>query len=203
MKYLQDKLVHGIGRKGETYKSHDGIKPLKEYEHWAGLLRRCGLKYQSVNAAYSEVTCSINFKSYTFFYEWCQEQAGFGNRDEKGMLWQLDKDILVKGNRLYSEDTCVFVPKRLNTIFLKNKSQRGVYLIGTGWSKRDKMFYPLKRDRNGKQVYAGMFKDEMEAFLVYKKSREELIKEVANEYKEQLDTRAYTALMNYQVEETD
>lgn len=197
------KLVHGIGSKGTTYKSWDGEKLLKEYDQWVGMIRRCSLKFQSSNIAYEGVTCSEDFKSYTFFYEWCQEQIGFKNKDDRGMLWQLDKDVLIKGNKIYSEDTCVFVPKHLNTIFLKNKNQRGTHLIGTGWSKRDELFYPIKRDRNGKSLYAGMFKDESEAFLVYKKHREALIQEIANDYKTQLDPRAYQALMNYQVEMTD
>ena len=58
-------------------------------------------------------------------------------------------------------------------------------------------------DRDGKKRFLGCFNTPQEAFQAYKTFKEALIKEVANEYKEQLDSRVYEALMNYEVNEND
>ena len=117
-----NKLVHGIGFKGMDYPSYDGEKMLKEYDLWKSMLHRCTKEYGFKRSAYAGVTCSENFKSYSFFYEWCNKQVGFKNVDEKGNYWQLDKDLLIKGNKVYSEDVCVFVPQKLP---LSPDGQRG------------------------------------------------------------------------------
>lgn len=58
-------------------------------------------------------------------------------------------------------------------------------------------------NKNGKLIGLGYFDSELEAFLVYKEAKEAYIKDVANKWKEQIDQRAYNALMNYEVEITD
>ena len=49
----------------------------------------------------------------------------------------------------------------------------------------------------------GVYNTPGEAFLAYKQAKEAYIKEVANKWKDQIDPRAYNALINYQVEITD
>ena len=55
----------------------------------------------------------------------------------------------------------------------------------------------------GKQEKLGCFNNELEAFNAYKDAKEAFIKEQANNWKSQIDIRAYNALMNYRVEITD
>lgn len=57
------------------------------------------------------------FKGFQEFAEWCQSEYGYMNVEQNGRFWQLDKDILVSGNMVYSPDTCCFVPNRINSVF--------------------------------------------------------------------------------------
>jgi len=192
-------LVHGVGTKGMDYPAKVCNKVLKEYAAWKNMLRRCNPRYSLASPTYIGVTCSENFKSYTFFYEWCQKQVGFGLVDEGGNCWQLDKDILVKGNKIYSEDTCVFVPARINLLLIKCNASRGEFPVGVSWHKIHKKFQSKCRTGGKERKFLGYFNTPQESFQAYKTFKETLIKEVANEYKDRLDRRAYEALMNYEV----
>lgn len=196
-------LVYGVGVKGMKYHAKCSGKTLREYFLWQGVLFRCTQKFWSKRPSYDGCTASENFKSYTFFYEWCQKQVGFGNKDENGRYWHLDKDLLVKGNRLYSETTCAFVPQRINSLLIKCDSARGEYLVGVSWREDKNKFASQCRLGGGKRKLLGYFLTAQEAHQAYKLFKEALIKEVANEYKTQLDPRVYEALMNYEVDVND
>ena len=114
---------------------------------------------------------------------------------------ELDKDILNKGNKVYSPDTCVYVPQSINSLFTKSDKVRGEYPIGV-YKQKDKYVAQLNKG-NGKQIYLGSYSTPEEAFQAYKQAKEEYIKEVANEYKDKIPYRLYEALMNYEVEIDD
>lgn len=198
-----NKLVHGIGFKGMDYQSYDGEKMLKEYSLWKGMLLRCTNKYWIKKPTYENVTCSENFKSYTFFYEWCNRQVGFKNVDEKGNYWQLDKDLLLKGNKLYSENVCVFVPQKLNLLLIKYDAKRGDYPLGVSWCEKRGKFQTGCKDYLGVSRNLGRYCTVEESFQAYKTFKEMTIKQAVEGYKEVLDERVYQALLNYTVEITD
>ena len=158
--------------------------------------------YKKKNPTYEGCEVSDKFKSYEYFYEWCHSQIGFDN-DGNGNPFHLDKDLLVKGNKIYSESTCVFLPREINQILVKREASRGEHLIGVYWNKKDKAFIAQVSKSKGKQEHLGSFKTEIEAFNAYKVAKEAFIKEQANKWKSQIDPRAYEALMNYTVEITD
>ena len=191
--------VYGIGIVGTKYLISEGGVLTKEYMLWKSMLKRCYSDvYKKKRPTYIGCEVSNKFKSYEYFYEWCNKQVGFGNKD-----WHLDKDLLIKGNKIYSENTCVFIPKEINSMLIKSDKKRGEYLIGVCWHKKDKAFIAQVNKNKGKQEYLGSFKTETEAFNAYKVAKENFIKEQANKWKSQIDLRAYEALMNYQVEITD
>jgi hypothetical protein len=198
-----NRLVCGIGIKGDKYPSWNGVEMLKEYSLWTDMLLRCTNKVLRKHPTYEGVTCSENFKSYTFFYEWCNQQKGFNEKDKNSRKWSLDKDLLIRGNKCYSEGVCCFVPQRINTLLIKCDASRGDWPIGIYWNKATSKYKASCNNGTGKQTYLGLFNTPQEAFLAYKIYKEALIKEVANEYKEQLDYRVYEALMNYEVNEND
>ena len=192
--------VCGMGIVGYKYgvTNGDGIH-CAEYVYWKSMLNRCNSKlYKSRRPTYEVCTISENFKHYEYFYEWCNKQIGFSVDD-----FQLDKDLLVKGNKIYSEETCLFLPKEVNTLLTRREALRGEYLIGVYWSNTNKAFVARVAKNKGKQEYLGSFKTEIEAFKAYKKAKESFVKEQAEKWKGKIDDRAYNALMNYQVEITD
>ena len=191
--------VHGVGVLGTKYPSKvNGVKT-KEYELWHSMLTRCYSDvYKKKNQTYISCEVSNNFKSYEYFYEWCNKQISFGV-DGNGNPFQLDKDLLIKGNKIYSENTCVFIPKEINSMLIKSDKKRGEYLIGVCWHKKDKTFKATVRRNKGKPEYLGSFKTEIEAFNAYKQVKENFIKEQANKWKSHIDERAYLALINYEV----
>lgn len=95
---------------GTKYPVSEGGKDTKEYILWKGMLERCySTTLKKKYPTYEGCEASENFKSYEYFYEWCQKQIGFANKD-----WQLDKDLLIKkGNKVYNESTCVLYLKEL------------------------------------------------------------------------------------------
>ena len=191
--------VHGIGILGAKYPVSEDGRDTKEYTLWTHVLQRCysdALKKKY--PTYEGCEVSNNFKSYEYFYEWCHRQIGFDNEG-----WQLDKDLLTKGNKVYSESTCVFLPKEINSVLTKSTASRGEHLIGVCWNKTRKAFVAKVNKNKGKQEHLGYFKTELEAYNAYKTAKEAFVKEQANKWKDKIDVRAYEALMNYQVEVDD
>ena len=187
--------VDGVGVVGTKYPTMINGRNTKEYGLWQNMLTRCyNDTYKNKQPTYIGCEVSNNFKNYEYFYEWCQNQIGFNNEG-----WQLDKDLLVKGNKVYSEDTCVFLPKEINSVLTKSTATRGEHLIGVCWNKKGKAFVARARKNKGKQEHLGFFNTEIEAFNAYKQAKEYYLKELANKWKSQIDERAYNALMNYEV----
>ena len=191
--------VYGIGVLGTKYPSRVNGIITKEHTLWVGMLQRCySDSYQKKHPTYIGCEVSDNFLHYEYFYDWCQKQVGFGKRG-----FQLDKDLLTKGNKVYSEDSCVFIPSEINTVLIKSTASRGEHLIGVYWSKTKKAFIAQVGKSKGKQEHLGRFKTEIEAFEAYKQAKESFVKEQAEKWKGKIDNRAYDTLMSYKVEITD
>ena len=190
--------VYGVGILGNKYPSAIVGRNTKEYELWNNMLRRCYSDNSKKNhPTYEGCKVSENFKSYEYFYEWCHKQVGFNKE------WHLDKDLLIKGNKVYSEYTCVFIPQEINSLLVKSTALRGKHLIGVSWCKKANAFKASVNKNKGKQEHLGYFKTELEAYNAYKQAKESFVKEQAEKWKSQIDTRAYNALMNYEVNVDD
>ena len=191
--------VFGVGILGTKYPSKINSRNTKEYDLWYSMLRRCySDNSKKKRPTYEGCKVSDKFKSYEYFYEWCHSQIGFGNEG-----WHLDKDLLVKGNKVYNEDSCIFLPQEVNTLLTKCTASRGEYLIGVSWYSKSKTFIAQVNKNKGKPENLGYFKTEIEAFNAYKTAKESFVKEQAEKWKGKIDERAYNALMNYEVEITD
>jgi len=113
---------------------------------------------------------------------------------------ELDKDIICKGNKVYSPQTCIFVQHTINSLFTKRQNDRGTLPCGVTFVNGKYM----AQCRNNKiKKYLGIFKTKELAFNAYKIFKENFIQETANKYKSQLPTNLYTAMMNYVVEISD
>lgn len=172
----------------------------KEYRLWNNMINRCyndNLRQQ--HETYADCTVSEEWRYLSNFKDWCNRQIGF---EQEG--WCLDKDILVKGNKVYGEETCCFVPAEINTLILKADRIRGKYPIGVyhDTSKVHKRF-SARVSKDGKHKRFGSYLTPEEAFYIHKKEKESYIKEIANKWKDQIDPRVYEALMNWTIEITD
>ena len=119
---------------------------------------------------------------------------------------EIDKDILCKGNKIYSPQTCIIVPQRINKLFTKSNKLRGDLPIGVYYNKQNKKYRSqISKIENGKKqrVYLGLYNTPQEAFESYKKAKENYIKQVADEYKLYIPKELYDAMYDYRVEITD
>lgn len=190
------KLVYGVGVNDRKYLAGVRGKPTKEYDLWRGLLKRCyHLKYQKRNPTYAHCQASENFKSYSYFHEWCQSQIGFGQSN-----FQLDKDLIQRRNKLYSEDTCLFLPRELNLLLINCKASRGSLPIGVT-TRKGKFLVQCSTGQPSQAI--GTFDTLEPAFQAYKQVKEAYIKFKAEQWKEFIDPRAYAALLAYEVLITD
>jgi hypothetical protein len=183
------KSVYGVGYLGIDYK-----KSTKIYQTWQGMLKRCyDKKYQVKFPTY--ICCSVDERWHNFqvFAEWFES-----NYREN---FALDKDILVKGNKVYSPETCAFVPQEINSLFLKRKAKRGSLPIGVRAWKNKFIAHGVNID--GKRTTLGYFDTANESFQAYKIPREHHIKRVAEKWRGKMDERVYDAMINYEIEITD
>jgi len=133
----------------------------------------------------------------TNFIEDVSQMKGYGLKE-----WQLDKDILHKGNQLYSKYTCCFVPFEVNLLLTKSDRIRGEYPVGVNFHKATGRFRAYLAI-NGRPKHLGLFTTPEEAFQVYKLAKEAYIKVVAEKWKHLLDERVFQALMTYDVNIND
>lgn len=186
------RLVMGVGVNDRSCPAKLEGKTRKEYVLWNNMLNRCyNAKYHEAKPTYIGCSVSEKFKHYSYFYDWCQLQVGFGIID-----FHLDKDLLLKHNKIYSEDKCVFIPKDLNMLLIKRQLYRGDLPIGVAKSGNN---YSVKCRAYGAVKCIGTFNTYELAFNAYKTFKEAHIKELAEKYKDNIDPRAYKALMNYEV----
>ena len=192
-------LVCGVNDKTRPTKVDS--KHVKEYQLWQDMLRRCfSEKLKTRCPTYKDCNVSDSFLSYSFFYDWCQEQIGFGNIDENGRYWHLDKDLLFIGNKLYSETTCVFVPQEINSFFVDRGNDRGDYPVGVNFDKAIGKF-KARCTVGGKQQHLGLFNTAEEAFAAYKPFKEALCKQLALKWQHEIDPRLFNVMMNWSVKD--
>ena len=195
IKCVYESRTFGVGYTGEgKYKTSENGKLTKCYEVWQNMLERCyDNKYKEKHLTYEHCEVCKEWYNFQNFAKW-HENNYYTVRDE---VMCLDKDILFKGNKIYSPETCMIVPQTINTLFIKCDKLRGNLPIGVS-IKRNK--YRATLCVNGKQINLGSYNTPQEAFQAYKKFKENYIKQVADEYKEYIPKKLYEAMYNYEVE---
>lgn len=191
------KKIYGIGI--NDYNGFVRVKRefLTSYKYWAGMLMRCySESIHKKRPRYKDCTVCEEWKLFSNFKKWFDENYIEG--------YQLDKDILFKDNKIYSPETCCFVPTEINNLFEKSNRSRGKYPIGVSFSKSSKDFESYIR-ADGKRVHLGHYSAPEEAFNVYKLAKEAYISRMAEEYygKVLIKENVYNAMLNYKVEITD
>jgi len=191
-------LVFGVGINDWVGNVDVDGKLIREYQLWKGMLERCfSEKYKQKRPTYDGITCSKDWLSMTKFIEDVSQMRGYGL-----IGWALDKDIIQKGNKLYSKDNCCFVPAEVNNLLTKSDSSRGEWPVGVCFDNYAGKF-KARLAINGKLKHLGLFATPEEAFQAYKTAKEAYIKVVAEKWKHLLDERVYQALLDYEVKVND
>lgn len=153
---------------------------------WMDMMRRCyDTKHLEKNPSYLGCSVLQSWLNFSVFRSWMIEQDWEGK--------QLDKDLLVKDNKVYSPDTCVFIDKRTNLFLLDSKKSRGEFPIGVTFVKRYNKFQAQCSDVfTGKQKYLGRYDTAEEAHLVWLTFKAEQAKILAEN---QTDPKIVQALL--------
>ena len=114
------------------------------------------------------------------------------------MSLDLDKDILFKGNKVYSPETCCFVPHAINTLFLNGKKNRGGLPLGVHFDK-NKGKYRAEMSFMGEQIKLGTFDAVDSAFARYKEYKEDFIRDIAEQYRDEIPDKVYKAMVGWEV----
>jgi hypothetical protein len=186
----------GIGK--YKTKEEDNSKHNKFYITWRNMIERCNSEnYKQQYPSYNNCSTDEYWHNFQNFAKWYEEN--YNPEIMEG--WHLDKDILVKGNKVYSPETCCFVPNEINSFFVKGKSRRGNCLIGVSLHRDGKFMASCNLNKKVKNL--GYFKTELEAFQAYKYFKENLATELADKWRGQITEQVYQALINYKVEIDD
>ena len=191
--------VFGVGFIGVgKFKAYNGNgKPTKCYNTWLSMHRRCyDSKYHKKKSTYENCTVAKEWHNFQNFAQWYYENF----YEIENEIMNLDKDILYKGNKMYSPKTSIFVPTSVNSLFIKSNKIRGKYPIGV-YKVGNK--FQAHLNKYNKLIYLGSFNTPNEAFQAYKIAKEEYIKQIAEKYKSQIPYELYQAMMNYEVEIDD
>lgn len=184
------KTLYGVGINDYEGRICDGIgKVATFYTTWANMIARCySNKVKNKNPTYNDCySCEKwhRLKNFKVFFD-----------DNYKDGYDLDKDLLVKGNKVYSPETCVFLPREINS-FLSNKyTCKNKLYAGITWRESIRK-YQVRIGIEGNSVHLGVFENIDDVVEVYKKAREQEAKKLANKYKHEIDIRAYNALMEY------
>lgn len=170
--------------------SYDG-KLSRAYSIWSAMVGRCYPKeYGYLMPTYLDCTIEQGWHDFQNFAEW------FYSHDYSDLGYQLDKDLLVPKNKLYSAETCCFLPRELNMAIAPRKSsavddsKRKVYSPNK---------FPVTIGMNGKTSYIGSFSCPYEADRVYAEIKERYVKNKAIEWANRIEFRAFKALMLWKV----
>lgn len=174
--------VRGVGYFGVgKYKCSTGGKKTKEYTLWKTMLTRC-YDLKSLMRMPSYLNCSVCEEWHNFqnFAAWCIDQKGFNNSG-----WCLDKDLLSTKDKVYSPNTCVFIPNKLNTLFTKIVCKFFLYKGKYNVQYREEGIKKLKS-----------FKEEGKALDFYKEIKDKEVDMLLNLYKDGLDQRVVEFLVS-------
>lgn len=196
-----DKSIYGVGYR--SVGSYSRSTSEKFYKTFNRMMERSYDKtYKSKYTSYNDVKVAAMWHNLQLFAEWCEEN--YYEISEERM--ELDKDIMIKNNKIYAPDRCLFVPRHINTLFRKRRKENNLPI---GVIQRSEK-YEARIYKNDLRCSLGSYPTPEEAFDAYKEAKEKEIKRVADVYMYEKGGinipqfhRVHQAMYNYQIEITD
>lgn len=175
---MAKRLVYGVGINDAGYITERVVNGIRVecqfYARWRNMLNRCYCKsFLERRPSYAGATVCYEWLTFSNFKAWMEKQNWKGR--------QLDKDILVKGNKVYSPETCVFVDGMTNSFNLDCMSARGLYPLGVHLNKQTSKFTsqccnPFTK----KNEHLGRFSNIDQAHEAWRKRKHELACQLAD-----------------------
>ena len=188
--------VHGVGCNDVQFQIKVDGKIVWQYQLWRNMLRRCFCeKYKAESPSYQDVTCCDEWLSFANFLEWVNKEVGYKG---KPFGFDLDKDIIIKGNKVYCPEACAFVPKAINMLLVDCGSVRGKWPVGVTLDKRCGSFV-ARIMLDGKKRHLGTFPTPSAAFEAYKLAKEAKIKSFALKYRSEIKPAVFSSLISWVV----
>ena len=190
---------NGYNSKPHKYKMSNNGKALKSHKTWVSMLQRCyDAAYQVKGKSYINCEVVDQWKDFQEFADWYYSNIYYVD----GEAMCLDKDLRISGNKLYSPETCLFLPVTLNMLLINSSNSIGkCSTVGVYFHKRYGKYATSLSTKSigGRREHLGYFDTPEEAFSVYKEHRESYIVKVANLYKSKIPPHAYELLINYKI----
>lgn len=114
-----DKTVFGVGFLGDG--EHGSWKNRRNsrdtYLVWVAMLQRCYVDLKGKQKPYYGIaTVCDEWLNFQNFAEWYENHY----YDIPNERLHIDKDIKIKNNKIYSPETCILIPQKINEIFREN-----------------------------------------------------------------------------------
>lgn len=140
---------------------------LNSYESWQNILVRC-YSPASLSRRPSYEGCSVvaEWLLFSTFERWHAENYVEG--------FQLDKDLLIPGNKLYGPDQCVFVSPRLNKLLLDRAANRGNLPLGVCANRKR---FVSRVNKDNQSTYLGIYDTPLEAHKAWQLAKAEIIEQ--------------------------
>ena len=139
-------IIHGVGYIGEDYGSRNVYK--REYDRWINILSRCYNENDNSYHNYGAMGVRVDERWHNFsnFYRDIRELPGYRFKTQDPFGYALDKDYLQYGvpkdQKVYSRDTCVWIPRGINTsITYTDSSTELDYVDRQGNLKKMQMYH--------------------------------------------------------------
>jgi hypothetical protein len=188
------RTVYGVGYFGDgNFRArHPNNGPCtKEYGTWSSMLFRCYSKDRDASTLrnYGDCTVCDEWHNFQNFAKWCQTQPEMLYPDSS-----LDKDIRVKGNRVYSPETCCFVPQYINTAITGIKHQNSTGKAGV-WKYKES--YVSEITVFSTKAALGSFDNKEDAEYMYRQVKQTYIRALAEVFKSRISTEVYEKLKGW------
>ena len=185
---------------GRGYHGREGIDcDSKAYLRWTDMMHRCyDEKVHKRSPEYKDCTVCEEWLNFCNFEKWYNENY----YEVEGDRMDLDKDILIKGNKEYCPAACSIIPHAINALFISMKKESRDLPVGVYYDN-DKKKYRACMSYMEKRMKLGEFNNAEKAFHKYKAYKEEFIKNMAMRYKEKIPGKVYNAMMDWKVEIDD
>lgn len=177
--------VCGVGYLGDEKRRENNKNNKQAYSIWLGIIKRC-YSSRSHKKHPTYLGCSVvdewhNFQNFSTWYEQNYIEG-----------WHVDKDILVKGNKTYGPETCCFVPREINNLFMSNKKGN---TYSKGINKKHNKFIVRCPTLNGRKT-VGSFYNLEEAIICYNTKRKEYLKHLTLKHKDKLKENVLNVLFS-------